>query len=183
MTVHKFLTTKSVFRDVTTPDGTVTNRNPWFKDSKTWPTYMYFAVAAISTILNFSVLVGYLRGNIKSANKSAYISATFTWIVMLGNLIVWIVAAALYRAEKATDDLWGWACSEGAKRIQKEFADQIDFNQSCNVQSGSWYIGVAQVIVAAVTVFTYYLVLRRKGTKKKLNKRMSQMQGQYPTNY
>ncbi|PVI07038.1 hypothetical protein DM02DRAFT_649369 [Periconia macrospinosa] len=183
ITLHKFLTTKNVFRDVRRDDGTVVNRNPWFKDTKEWPTYMYFAVAAISTTLNFCVLVSYLRGGVESANKSAYVSSFFSWAIMLGNLIVWCVAAALYRTEKATDDIWGWACSPLARKIQKEFADQIDFQQSCTVQSTSWYIGLAQVGAAALTVFTYILVIRRKKTKSKINRRMSQMPGQYPTNY
>jgi hypothetical protein len=95
---------------------------------------MYFGVAVVSTLLNFGVLVSYLRGSIAGANKTAYVSSIFTWVVMLGNLIVWCVAAALYRSEKATDDLWGWACSDAAKLIQREFADQIDFGESCNVQ-------------------------------------------------
>lgn len=95
---------------------------------------MYFSVAVVSTLLNLGVLVSYLRGSIAGANKTAYVSSIFTWVVMLGNLVVWCVAAALYRSEKATDDLWGWACSDGAKLIQREFADQIDFGESCNVQ-------------------------------------------------
>lgn len=53
----------------------------------------------------------------------------------------------------------------------------------CVAQSTSWYIGLAQVGAAAITVFTYVLVLRRKKTKSKINKRMSQMPGQYPTDY
>lgn len=137
ITLHKFLTTKNVFRDVRKDDGTVVHRNPWFKDTKEWPTYMYFGVAAVSTVLNFSVLASYLRGSVESANKSAYVSSLFSWTIMLGNLIVWCVAAALYRKEKATDDIWGWACSPAARKIQKSFSDQIDFNQSCNVQVSS----------------------------------------------
>jgi hypothetical protein len=59
-------------------------------------------------------------------------------VVMIGNLILWSVAAAMYREEKdkngKSNDLWGWTCSTGARAIQKEFVKELNFNQYCNVQ-------------------------------------------------
>ena len=64
---------------------------------------------------------------------------------MLGNLVVWSVAAAMYRNEKDKDgknsDLWGWTCSAGAKAIQKEFVGEIDFDRFCDVQVSVERIG------------------------------------------
>ncbi|KAF2685741.1 hypothetical protein K458DRAFT_299789 [Lentithecium fluviatile CBS 122367] len=186
LTLHKFLTTQHTYRTITLPDGTTTTRTAWAKDSKVWPTWMYFAIAAISVLLNLAILFSYKFG-VEKANKAAYVATTFTWIVMLGNLVVWCVAASLYRTEKDKDgksnDLWGWTCSAAARAIQKEFAQEVDFDRFCSTQSISWYIGLVQVGAALLTVFIYVLVLMRRRSKKKLNKRYSQMRGQYPTNY
>lgn len=140
LTLHKFLTTQNVYHDVTRPDGSTISRTAWAKDSKTWPTWMYFFVAGVSVLLNFIILFAYKFG-VDHANRAAYIATTFTWIVMIGNLVVWSVAASLYRTEKDKDgksnDLWGWTCSPAAEVIQREFADEVNFNQFCNVQVSS----------------------------------------------
>jgi hypothetical protein len=137
MTLHKFISTKDVFKMVVKADGSHVSRTAWAKDSKVWPTWMYFLIAAISVLLNFIILFSYKFG-VEKANKAAVVATTFTWVVLLGNLIVWCVAASLYRTEKdkngKSNDLWGWTCSAAARAIQKEFADQVDFDRFCNVQ-------------------------------------------------
>ncbi|KAF2738337.1 hypothetical protein EJ04DRAFT_429430 [Polyplosphaeria fusca] len=166
LTLHKFLTTKDVFNDVTRPDGQTVSRTAWAKDSKTWPTYMYFAVAALAVILNFAILISYWCGGVEKANKAATVATTFSWITLVGNLVVWSVAAALYRKEKKTTDLWGWTCSPAARAIQKEFSKEVDFDKFCNVQSASWYAGLGQIVLAVLTIITYVFVLRRRKTKR-----------------
>jgi hypothetical protein len=135
--LHKYLTTRNIFHNVTSPAGVTVNRTAWAKDSKTWPTYMYFAVAFVSLLLNFIIIFSYKFG-VKYANKAAVVATTFNWIVMAGNLVVWCVAASLYRTEKdkngKSNDLWGWTCSPAAMKIQKEFAGVVDFDKFCNVQ-------------------------------------------------
>ncbi|KAF2177852.1 hypothetical protein K469DRAFT_719324 [Zopfia rhizophila CBS 207.26] len=169
LTLHKFLTTQNVYHNVVKPDGTVVNRTAWAKDSKVWPTWMYFLVAAIAVLLNLIILLSY-RCGIDSANKAAMVATAFSWIVKIGNLVVWSVAAGLYRREKdlngKSNDLWGWTCSAAARAIQKEFSNEVDFNKFCNVQSVSWYAGLVQVGAAVLTIFIYFLVFRRLQTKK-----------------
>lgn len=98
---------------------------------------MYFLIAGISVVLDACILVAYGCG-IGKANRVATLATTFNWVVMLGNLVVWCVAAGLYRAEKnkggKSNDLWGWTCSPVAREIQKEFAGEVDFDRFCNVQ-------------------------------------------------
>lgn len=88
-------------------------------------------------MLNFATVFAY-RFGIEKANVASYITSTFSWIVILGNLIVWSVAAGVYRNEKdkggKSDDLWGWTCSAGARAIQKEFVGEVDFDRFCNIQ-------------------------------------------------
>lgn len=87
-------------------------------------------------------------------------------------MVVWAVAAGMYRAEKdkggKSDDLWGWTCSPAASSIQKEFADEVDFDRYCNVQSAGWFVGLAQVAAGVLTVVIYLLVLRRRGSKRRV---------------
>ena len=137
LTLHKFESTKDIFRDVRQSNGTTTNRNLWAKDNKLWPTLMYTAVAAISVLLNAIVMISYF-GSVRRANTAAKVATTFSWIIITGNLGVWIAAAAIYRQQKnlngKPNDLWGWSCSSGAQQIQKVFKDQINFSNYCTTQ-------------------------------------------------
>lgn len=137
MTLVKFYRTNTIYRNVTTATGETASRTAWAHDSKTWPTLMYFGVAAISMLLNFGTVFSYKFG-VETANTASFVASLFSWVIMLGNLVVWSVAAGVYRAEKdkggRSNDLWGWTCSAGARAIQKEFAGEVDFNQYCTVQ-------------------------------------------------
>ncbi|KAF2466545.1 uncharacterized protein BDR25DRAFT_306070 [Lindgomyces ingoldianus] len=180
LTLHKFITTKDVYRDVSHPDGSTVSRTAWAKDSKVWPTYMYFAVAAFTVLLHFIILLSYKFG-VGHANKAATVATTFSWVVMIGNLVVWSVAAGLYRREKdlggKSNDLWGWTCSAAAEAIQKEFVGEVNFDKFCNVQSVSWYAGLVQVGAAFLTIFIYVLVWRRRQTKKKVKRQTRMLTG------
>jgi hypothetical protein len=137
MTLVKFISTKDTYRTVVQGNGHPIKRTAWAKDTRAWPTWMYFAVAAVSVILNFGTVFSYKFG-VDKANVASYVTSIFSWAIMLGNLIVWTVAAGMYRGEKnkngKSNDLWGWTCSAAARAIQKEFADDVDFNRFCNVQ-------------------------------------------------
>jgi hypothetical protein len=137
ITLQKFLKTQNVYHDVETSDGETVTRTAWAKDSKSWPTWMYFTFAGISVLLNIAILFSYKFG-VEKANKTAFVATIFTWTVMIGNLALWSVAATMYRTERdkngQSNDLWGWTCSAGARAIQKEFAAEIDFDKVCNLQ-------------------------------------------------
>ncbi|KAF2011607.1 hypothetical protein BU24DRAFT_454118 [Aaosphaeria arxii CBS 175.79] len=180
MTLIKFLSTKHVFRDIVLPDGTTKHRTAWSKDPKTWPTWTYFLVAAASALINVLTLICYCICGVKEANRTALVSAVVTWGSLVGQLVVWIVAAAMYRAEKSkggkSNDLWGWTCAPAAKAIQKEFVGVVDFNYYCNVQTASWYTGLIQCAAALFSLVIYIFVLKRQKSKKEV-KRMSLVMG------
>ncbi|KAI4655668.1 hypothetical protein J4E93_000383 [Alternaria ventricosa] len=152
LTLHKFLSTRSIHRVVRLPNGENILRTPWAKNTRAWPTYMYFGVAAVSVILNFATIFSYKCG-IEQANVAAVVTSTFSWVNMLGNFIVWCVAATVYRTEKdkdgKSDDLWGWTCSSGARAIQNEFAGDVDYDSYCNVQSASCPPPVVRIMLYA----------------------------------
>jgi hypothetical protein len=173
MTVVKFLQTQNIYRTVTHSDGSTTYRTAWAHDSKLWPTYSYFGVALISTILNFATIYSY-RFGVGRANTASYVASIFSWADLLGNAGVWIAAAAVYRNEKdkhgKSNDLWGWTCSPAAQVIQKDFAGELDFNTYCSIQSASWYLGLARAGAALLTIVIYILVYRRKESKRKVQR-------------
>ncbi|UPX19547.1 uncharacterized protein EKO05_0009807 [Ascochyta rabiei] len=173
MTLIKFLHTRAIHHDVTRADGTTISRTAWAKDSKAWPTYLYFSTAAVSALLDFSTLFSY-RFGVSKANSASSVASVFSWVTMLGNLVMWCVAAGVYRNEKdkhgKSDDLWGWTCSAGARAIQKEFAGEFDFNRFCDVQSASWYVGLVQVAAGLLTLVGYVLVCRRERSKRRLTR-------------
>jgi hypothetical protein len=146
---------------------------------------MYFAVAATALLLNLVIVLSYFFGGVNSANRAAIAATVFTWIHMIGNLIVWAIAASLYRTEKDKggkhNDLWGWTCSAPAKAIQKDFAHVVDFNAYCNIQSISWYIGLVQVAAAFLTVVIYIMTFKRMKTKKNIKRQTRMLSaGGYP---
>ncbi|KAF3036227.1 hypothetical protein E8E11_000131 [Didymella keratinophila] len=121
MTLTKFLQTQNIYRSITHPDGSTTYRTAWAHDSKTWPTYAYFGVALISTVLNFATIFSY-RFGVGRANTASYIASVFSWVDMLGNLGVWVAAAAVYRNEKdkhgKSDTEWTKASAAHQLRVR-----------------------------------------------------------------
>jgi hypothetical protein len=170
MTLQKFLSTNQIFKTVDTPTGPVV-RTAWALKTKAWPTYMYFSIAATSFFLNCVTLVAYLW-SVKRANTFNNMSTIFNTFIAVANLVVWAVAAGLYRFEKGVtedgkhNDLWGWTCSAAAQSIQHAFQDEVPFDRFCQVQSSSWYAGMVQVGAMLLTVVIWCLAGRRKKTKK-----------------
>ena len=140
MTLVKYLATRGIQRVVELDNGTSLLRGPWARNTKAWPTYMYFALALISVVLDGVVLLAYLH-NIRTANRAAALATSFALAIVFGHVVVWVVGVALYRTEKdkngISNDLWGWACSQGADRIQASFLEDIDFAKYCNVQASA----------------------------------------------
>jgi hypothetical protein len=179
MTLTKFLQTQNIFKDVTPAGGgTAVRRTAWSKTPKPWPTYMYFSVALTSFILNFSSLLGYLR-SVKTANLANTMATVFSFIILAANIIVWAVAAAIYKYEKGVvdqlgkhDDLWGWTCSGAAKAIQDTF-HEVPFDRYCNIQSAGWYAGLVQIGAMVLSTIIFALAYRRTRVKKQVRRSMT----------
>jgi hypothetical protein len=136
-------------------------------------------VALASFVLNLSSLIGYFF-SVKTANLTSTIATTFSVLIMAGNIVVWIVAAAIYRYEKGVvnttgkhDDLWGWTCSGAAKAIQETFKEEVPFDRFCNIQSAGWYAGLVQIGAMILSVIIFFLAMRRMKVKKQVRRSMS----------
>jgi hypothetical protein len=179
MTLTKFLQTQNIFRDVVPAGGgPAVSRTAWSKTPKPWPTYMYFSIALTSFVLNFSSLMGYFR-SVRAANLANTMSTVFNYIILAANIIVWAVAAGIYKYEKGVvedgkhNDLWGWTCSGAAKAIQESF-HEVPFDQYCNIQTAGWYAGLIQVGAMVLSAIILALAYRRKGVKKQARRSMDE---------
>lgn len=109
MTLAKYLTTKNDFFDV---DGQ--ERTAWAHDSRSWYTYMYFAVALTSFVFDLATVVAYCcREGVNKANKVAAVATCWGATVQIGEIVIWIVSVAVYRYGREPVggrflDLWGW---------------------------------------------------------------------------
>jgi hypothetical protein len=141
LTVHKFLSTKNIFvmvPDTTNPENMI-RRNAWAKNTKEWPTFMYFSIGIVSVVFHFGVLFAYLMSK-KAINRAAQLNTAFSGMNLVFQLAVWAITCGIYRYEKdlhgLSNDLWGWTCSEAASALQTVFEKEIQFNTYCNIQVG-----------------------------------------------
>jgi hypothetical protein len=173
ITLHAFLTTRYTVRTAPASGGGggTVERTAWHAQTRAWPTYMYFGVTLASLLLNGAMLLAYGR-SVRAANRAHAAAVTFDVTVVVANLVVWTVAAAVYRAEKdlngVPNDLWGWACSTGAAEIQRAFRDQVDFDSLCSVQTGSWVVGVVQAVGLVLGAVIWVFVFQRRKSKRTL---------------
>jgi hypothetical protein len=70
--------------------------------------------------------------SIRHANAVALVQTWFVSLVEAAHIITWIVVAILYRVGKTGKDLWGWACSPGAQKIQHNFEGVVHFEDVCS---------------------------------------------------
>ena len=116
-------------------------RTAWATDTQTWYTYLYFAVAFISLVLNAGVLASYCccRGKSRAAKTVVVVKGCWSAVQHGGEIVVWAASVVIYRIGREPDaegrftDLWGWTCSPAAEAIQGE-VDNVDFGMYCTVQ-------------------------------------------------
>jgi hypothetical protein len=77
------------------------------------------------------MLLSYLR-SIKTANKLGHIQSNFGFVIDFLHLAIWIGVAVAYRVAKNGKDLWGWACSPLANKIQPSFEGVVNFHNVCS---------------------------------------------------
>lgn len=81
------------------------------------------------------VFWGYWRGGRRRAQKYAAYYSLLSVFLFIFQLVMWIVAAAIFEHSKATGDdkdLWGWACVHNER--EQLFKDQIDYALLCRLQ-------------------------------------------------
>lgn len=106
-------------------------RGPWAKQTHLWPSIMLLSISAVTVVSGCMIMSAYAY-SIRRANNIATVQSWFIWIVETVHIITWIVVAVLYRVGKTGKDLWGWACSPVAEKIQPTFEGVVNFNKVCS---------------------------------------------------
>ncbi|KAB8300057.1 hypothetical protein EYC80_000294 [Monilinia laxa] len=130
-TLLKFLATHE---DIRNPPESPAPRGPWALQTQTWSAVLLFFTGVITADLGLISLIAYAV-SIKRANHISSINTKFGIVTESIHIIVWIAVAIAYRVAKNGKDLWGWACSPLAEKIQPTFQDVVDFQNVCNRSS------------------------------------------------
>ncbi|TVY18710.1 hypothetical protein LARI1_G003849 [Lachnellula arida] len=158
VTFSTYLKTRNIQRD---------GRGPWATETSLWPTIMLLATSAITAILGLMIVIAYLI-SVKKANTISSVHSVASVIIELAHIIVWIVVAILYRVGKTGSDLWGWACSPLAEKIQPNFNNVVHFDKVCARGSSSWHLALASAGVQILSGIIWYFVFRRLKVQKKM---------------
>lgn len=156
-TLSTFYSTHNIIRD---------GRGPWANETSLWPAIMLVSASGVTILLGLMILAAYTWGSVRSANQVNTVQTTVTVVVELVHIGLWIAVSVLYREGKTGKDLWGWACSDMADRIQKNFEGVVDFNQVCNRGTANWALSIANAGFTIFNLSIWYWVLKRRSYTK-----------------
>lgn len=125
-----YLESRTIYTYATTHTIKRNNRGPWARKTSLWPSIMLLAASGISVIIGLLTMAAYTR-SIRAANNVNFYETIITNTIEVAHILSWIVVAVLYRTGKTGHDLWGWACSPLAKKIEPSFDGVVDFATIC----------------------------------------------------
>ncbi|PYI29146.1 hypothetical protein BP00DRAFT_349550 [Aspergillus indologenus CBS 114.80] len=142
---------------------------PWETGTNPWPQYLLLGVSCISLLACLAVFWGYWKGGHKRAEKFALYYSSITVGVFVFDLVMWIVAAAIFQHSKSSGnnkDLWGWSCVHNER--EQLFQDQIDYALLCRLQDWGLVCAVIEIVLEILVLLVYVVVAYRFWTKRKL---------------
>ncbi|KAF4628519.1 hypothetical protein G7Y89_g9629 [Cudoniella acicularis] len=152
-TLYTYLHTRNTIRD---------RRGPWAKNTSLWPAIVLLSISGITFILGLMIIIAYAR-SVKAANSISSVSSWLSLIIEVAHILMWIVVAVLYRVGKTGSDLWGWACSPLAQKIQPSFDGVVQFDSN-----STWHLAIASASVQVLTFVIFVLMYQRKKVQKQL---------------
>lgn len=91
------------------------------------------SVSGLGLFSNAVVIAAYLFGQ-QAANSASSVATFFSGLNMVAHLIIWAVAAGLFKQQSARNgienDLWSWSCSTTADARAETFKE-VDFEFLC----------------------------------------------------
>lgn len=114
-----------------TPPGSSAPRGPWALQTQVWSAVLLFFTGVITAILGLISVIAYLVST-KAANSISNMNTKFGIAAESIHIATWVAVATAYRVAKNGKDLWGWACSPLAEKIQPTFHDVVNFQNVCN---------------------------------------------------
>ncbi|KAH9209589.1 hypothetical protein DL95DRAFT_466674 [Leptodontidium sp. 2 PMI_412] len=150
-TLHTFATTHTVIRG---------NRGPWARQTTLWPSVILVAASGITLFFGLLTMMAYTR-SFRSADRVNFYGTIITTTIEAAHITIWIIVAVLYRTGKTGHDLWGWACSPLAQKIEPNFEGLVDFSRVCKRGSTNFALSIANSAVTILNLCIWILVLQR----------------------
>ncbi|KAH8670107.1 hypothetical protein BGZ60DRAFT_527593 [Tricladium varicosporioides] len=144
-------------------------RGPWARQTSLWPSILLASVSSITVFIGILILGAYTQ-SIRTANKVNLAQTIVTVGVEVTHIIVWITVAVLYRKGRTGHDLWGWACSPLAEKIQPNFKDLVNFTRICQRGETNWVLSVVNPAFTVFNLSIWYFVWQRRNYKKSQDK-------------
>ncbi|KAM3080745.1 hypothetical protein ACMFMG_005675 [Clarireedia jacksonii] len=172
ITTQEGLTVVTFFRtrnDMQTPPGAAAPRGPWAKQTEDWSALLLFSTGAVTSILGLVSILAYAIST-KASNRVSSVQTKFGIAVEAVHMLVWVGVAVAYRLAKNGKDLWGWACSPAADRIQPTFQGVVNFGEVCNRSGVNFKLSIANSALQIASLGIWILVYKRLRTQKWLKK-------------
>jgi hypothetical protein len=122
---------QTLYTYITTYNTQRGGRGPWAKNTQLWPSIILFSVSVIASLLGITITIAYLI-SVKAANKVDGYQTKLSVVSEVAHVAIWVGVAIAYREGKTGKDLWGWACSPLANKIQANFEGIVNFDKVCS---------------------------------------------------
>ncbi|KAF5879460.1 uncharacterized protein Bfra_006668 [Botrytis fragariae] len=169
-TLLNFLETHN---DIRSPPGSPTPRGPWALQTQLWSAVLLFITCVITAILGLISVISYLV-SIKAANSISSMNTKFGIATESIHIATWIAVATAYRVAKNGKDLWGWACSPLAEKIQPTFQNVVNFKNVCDRSGVNFKLSIANSGLQVASLGIWILVYKRMRTLQWLKRAESQ---------
>ncbi|KAF7874895.1 hypothetical protein EAF04_002069 [Stromatinia cepivora] len=167
-TLLNFLETRN---DIRTPPGSPA-RGPWALQTQLWSAVLLFITAIITAILGLISVVTYSVST-KAANSISSMNTKFGIAAESIHIATWVAVAIAYRVAKNGKDLWGWACSPLAEKIQPTFHDVVSFKNVCDRSGVNFKLSIANSVLQVASLGIWILVYKRMRTLQWLKRAQS----------
>ncbi|TGO24865.1 hypothetical protein BPAE_0093g00270 [Botrytis paeoniae] len=156
-TLLNFLETHN---DIRSPPGSPIPRGPWALQTQLWSAVLLFITCVVTAILGLVSVISYLI-SIKAANSISSMNTKFGIATESIHIATWIAVATAYRVAKNGKDLWGWACSPLAEKIQPTFQNVVNFKNVCDRSGVNFKLSIANSGLQVASLGIWILVYKR----------------------
>jgi len=160
----KYMNTK----DKTLADGS----HPWSPQTVLWPTIMILATSGVTFLMNTITLCFYLK-SAEAADKSDTVMTYLGYALTLTHGIIWAINMGLFKMANTGNDLWGWSCGTISDEIQSQVQSYLNFSILCELQQGTFYVGIVETI-AYLATFIVYVYMAIAFMNRRREKRLQQ---------
>ncbi|QSZ30698.1 hypothetical protein DSL72_000256 [Monilinia vaccinii-corymbosi] len=167
------LTFLETHNDLRTPPGSPAPRGPWALQTQLWSSILLFFTGVVTAVLGLVSIIAYAVST-KAANSISSMNTKFGIAAESTHMVIWIAVAVAYRVARNGMDLWGWACSPLADKIQPTFQDVVNFQNVCTRSGVNFQLSIANTVLQVASLGIWILVYKRRRTLRWLKRAQSE---------